>query len=167
MTKLDLLKRYLALYDDARKQSLKPAIVGARLNYQIDRNLKTLQSIASAFTMTSAAPATDRYKAYEAAIEKVYIDLSEGKTKIVGNQSVYDVAGKEIELTAALDCLNLEHKAAIEERNAQVADYMIFLNEPFDDEVKWFTFTLSELEEKNPALDTASFDKISWMIVDM
>lgn len=165
ITNETILKRYFELYDmQGNSRGIEHKIHGLKVKHNVVMNMKQLKEHASVMLPDNIIPKKPEYVEYENEARKLYEKVSEGKTKELAGQMIYDVTGKEDKMKKELEKLSQKFKEAIEARNAQLQEYDTYVLQPFDKEVKWYTFTIEDLATYKPEDENTVYNAVSWMI---
>ncbi len=164
MKNAELLEKYYMYYDQQGQLVRKPKVDGLRIIYNVNKNINALPALVKELLPDVMVAKKPEYLAYEAEMKSLYAKVSEGKTKEVNGQQMYDLEGKEAEFQKEALKINKKHEASLTERNKQIKEYQEFLEKDFEGELKWYTFTLDELEERNADIKGEDYDLIEWMI---
>lgn len=167
ITNETILKRYFEFYNpQGNSKGIEHKIHGLKVKHNVVMNMKQLKEHASVMLPDNIIPKKPEYLEYENEARGLYEKISEGKTKKLAGQMVYDVSGKEAKMEKELEKLSKKYKEAIESRNIQLQEYETYVQQPFDKEVKWYTIKIEDLATYNPEDENKVYNAIQWMIID-
>jgi len=126
-------------------------IKNVRVSYAKEKNRRRFQSIAETLMFEKVMPETHKkYEGYQKEIQKLYEELSKGKTKQVpgpGGQmaEMYDVDVSSAEFTKKKEALDKKFAETIDEYKTKMEEYEKFLNEDYEEEIPVFMVGFDDL----------------------
>lgn len=167
ITNETIIKRYFDLYDTQQKsKGIEHLIHGLKVKHNVVRNMKKLKECATPMLPDNIIPKKPEYIEYENDVRKIFEKISEGKTKNLGGQQIYDIDGKEDKFQKEHEKILNKYEPAIKAREEQLTEYETFIQQPFDKEIKWYTFSIDDLATYNPTDENKVYNAIQWMIID-
>jgi len=126
-------------------------IRNVRVSYAKEKNRRKFQSIAETLMFDKVMPETHKkYEEYQKEIQKLYEELSKGKTKHVsgpGGQpaEMYDVDVSAPEFIKKKETLDKKFAETLTEYKEKMEEYDKFLNEDYEEEIPVFMVDFEDL----------------------